>query len=177
MEKTLIRKVEKKDIEAVSAIYENIHTEVEAGRIVNGWIRGLYPTIDTVKAGYQRGDFYVVEADGEVVAATILNHVQDEAYKDAEWIYPAEDEEVFVMHTLVVEPAKTGRGYAGMLLDFYEERARKLGCKVLRLDTLDMNEIAKGVYLGRGYRLAGHVKSNFYTIGIVGMICFEKEVK
>lgn len=172
----MIRKVEERDIEAVSQIYENIHTEVEEGRIVNGWIRGLYPTIDTVKAGLERGDFFVLEKDGRILAATILNYVQDEAYKDADWIYPAEDEEVLVMHTLVVEPKEAGKGYAGKFLDFYEEYAREKGCKVLRLDTLAMNDRAKTVYLGRGYRFAGLVKSNFYTIGIVPMICFEKKL-
>ncbi|MCQ2507703.1 MAG: GNAT family N-acetyltransferase [Dorea sp.] len=176
MENIIIRKAETRDIDGVSAIYENIHTEVEAGRIINGWIRGLYPTRDTVTAGVERGDFFVLEADGEVVASCILNHVQDEAYQDADWIYDAREDEVLVMHTLVVEPAKSGKGYAKSFLTFYEEYARELGCKVLRLDTLAMNKIAKGLYTGRGYRIAGYVTSNFYTIGLVGMICFEKKL-
>ena len=40
----MIRKATEKDIKAIAAIYEDIHTEEEKGNLTIGWQRGVYPT-------------------------------------------------------------------------------------------------------------------------------------
>ena len=56
----------------------------------------------------------------EIVAAARINQEQGEEYRCAAWKYDAEDEEVMVLHTLVVLPESGGKGYGRAFVDFYE---------------------------------------------------------
>lgn len=74
------RKAAASDIDAVTAIYDAIHTEEEAGRAATGWKRGIYPVRATAEAALTRGDLFVAEADGRVAAAAVLNQIQVDVY-------------------------------------------------------------------------------------------------
>ncbi|MBS2027016.1 MAG: GNAT family N-acetyltransferase [Deltaproteobacteria bacterium] len=77
-----------------------------------------------------------------------------------------------VVHRLAVDPEQQGRGYARMLMQFAERRARELGCTTIRFDTYSRNVAAVGLYLQLGYvQLPGEIRfpgraAHFY--------CFEK---
>ena len=58
------RKAAASDIDAVTAIYDAIIAEEEAGRAATGWKRGIYPVRATAEAALTRGDLFVAEADG-----------------------------------------------------------------------------------------------------------------
>lgn len=62
------RKAAASDIDAVTAIYDAIITEEEAGRAATGWKRGIYPVRATAETALTRGDLFVAEADGRVAA-------------------------------------------------------------------------------------------------------------
>ena len=64
-----IRKAVSRDLDAIAEIYEHIHTKIESGQAAVGWIRGVYPTRATAEAALDRGDLFVEELDGTVVAA------------------------------------------------------------------------------------------------------------
>lgn len=172
----MIRKAAEKDIGAVAEIYEHIHGEEEAGRASIGWVRGVYPTQDTAQAALARGDLYVCEENGEVTAAAIINAVQVPCYAGCPWQFDAEPDEVLVLHTLVVEPACSGRGTASRFVAFYEELARGLGCTVLRMDTNEKNRAARSLYKKLGYREAGIVLCEFNGILDVHLVCLEKKL-
>ena len=70
------RKAAASDIDAVTAIYDAIIAEEEAGRAATGWKRGIYPVRATAEAALTRGDLFVAEADGRVAAAAVLNQIQ-----------------------------------------------------------------------------------------------------
>ena len=70
------RKAAASDIDAVTAIYDAIITEEEAGRAATGWKRGIYPVRATAEAALTRGDVFVAELDGRVAAAAVLNQIQ-----------------------------------------------------------------------------------------------------
>ena len=57
---THIRKATQADIPAVTAIYDHILTEEEAGRATVGWIRGVYPTRQTAQDALDAGDLPVL---------------------------------------------------------------------------------------------------------------------
>ena len=46
----MFRKATAADIDRIAQIYEEIHTEEEAGRAVIGWIRGVYPVRKTAES-------------------------------------------------------------------------------------------------------------------------------
>lgn len=172
----MIRKAEKKDIAAVAAIYEAIHTEEEQGNCTTGWIRGIYPTLQTAENALGAGELYVLEEAGAIVAAARINGEQDPAYGKVDWAYPAKAEEVLVLHTLVVHPKAGGKGCGSRFVAFYEQLAAAQGRTVLRMDTNRKNQRAREMYARRGYREAGLVPCTFNGLEGIELICLEKKI-
>lgn len=79
----MIRKAKESDISAVAQIYEEIHTEEEAGNQTIGWKRGIYPTFETARMAWEKSELYVEAEDGRIVAAARINQEQDLEYSDA----------------------------------------------------------------------------------------------
>lgn len=171
-----IRKAVRADIDAISEIYEHIHDEEESGRMTIGWRRGIYPVRATAEAAVSLGDMFVLEDGGKVLAAGRINLQQVPEYADIDWLYKAADDEVWVLHTLVVEPSANGRGYARAFLEFYENYALERGCHVLRIDTNERNAAARAMYAKHGWRESGTVPCTFNGLPGVHMVCLEKKI-
>ncbi len=172
----MIRKAVAADIPEIARIYDDIHTEEEAGRVTIGWIRSIYPTRKTAEAALENGDLYVMEENGGIVAAARLNQSQEPSYAKADWTYDAEDAEVMVLHTLVVSPHGENQGYGKAFVLFYEDFARKHGCKYLRMDTNQKNMRARKFYKKLGYSEVGIVPCVFNGIKGVSLVCLEKKL-
>lgn len=161
------------DIPAVAQIYRDIIAlEPPGGR--TGWLPGVYPTGDTASAALARGELFVYEEDGTVLAAGILNQTQADVYAQGDWQYPAPPENVMVLHTLVVSPNASGRGLGRRFVGFYEDHARTHGCTVARLDTNAVNVPARSLYGKLGYREVGVVPCDFNGIPGVYLVLLEK---
>jgi len=169
-----IRKANQDDIEHVVKIYDKIHDFEESGKVVIGWERGVYPTIDTAKLGVKNGDLYVMTDGGEIVASCRINKEQVFEYKFAKWEHEASEGEVMVLHTLTVDPDKKGCGYGKKFVEFYENYALSNGCKYLRIDTNKKNVVARNMYKKLGYTEVGIVPCVFNGIKDVGLVCIEK---
>ena len=170
----MIRKAVEADIPAVASIYDKLHTEEEKGKATIGWIRGVYPTEDTARMALSRDDLFVQEEGGHIVGAAIINQTQVDAYCGGQWTIEAEDNEVMVLHTLVIDPEAARRGYGKRFVAFYEDYAREKGCKVLRMDTNCRNTRARAMYGRLGYREAGIVPCVFNGIRGVELVLLEK---
>ena len=108
----IIRKGTKQDIPAITAIYDRILDGEESGRTTIGWIRGIYPTEATAQAALAADELFCMEHEGVVVAAGRINHEQVSVYAQIPWEDAhAPEEQVMVLHTLVVDPAYEGRGF------------------------------------------------------------------
>lgn len=172
----MIRKAERKDIVAVAAIYDEIHAAEERGEITVGWERGVYPTESTAENAFNCEELFVEEKEGRIVAAAIINRKQVDVYKDGDWLYKADDGNIMVLHTLVVSPSASGKGYGKAFVAFYEEYSLKNNCHVLRMDTNERNEKARAMYRKLGYREAGIIPTVFNGIPGVGLVLLEKRI-
>lgn len=168
------RKAAASDIDAVTAIYDAIIAEEEAGRAATGWKRGIYPVRATAEAALTRGDLFVAELDGRVAATAVLNQIQVDVYAGAPWEHDAPDEEVFVMHTLVVDPAAGRRGLGRAFEAFYEALAREYGCRYLRIDTNVRNTRARALYQKLGYKEIAVAPCTFNGLDGVQLVLLEK---
>ncbi|MCD8035771.1 MAG: GNAT family N-acetyltransferase, partial [Clostridiales bacterium] len=92
------------DLDRISEIYDEIHTKIEEGEYTTGWVRSIYPTRKSAEDSINKGDMFVEEDYGLIVAAGKLNQEQVDAYADAEWSEDVPDDKVMVLHTLVVSP-------------------------------------------------------------------------
>ena len=172
----IIRKAKSEDIDAVALIFENIIAEEEKGNCVTGWKRGVYPTRNTAVTALEKDDLFVMEEGGEIVAAMRLNKEQVPEYKNCQWEYSAADDQVMVMHTLVVEPSVTKHGYGRKMVEFYEQYARENNCPYLRIDTNVLNSRARAVYKNYGYKEIGITPCVFNGITEVNLVCIEKKL-
>lgn len=169
------RKATKEDLQAISKIYADIHTAEECGKITTGWIRNVYPTGATAEEALQRDDLFVA-VDDIVVGAAIINKQQPDAYRDGHWNYVVSEPEVMVLHTLVIDPAYSGKGYGKSFVDFYERYAISQGCHYLRIDTNAKNDNARAMYKKLGYKEIGIVPCVFNGIKDVQLVLLEKKL-
>lgn len=173
----IIRKADcEKDIIAAAAIYEEIHSEEEAGRLTVGWARGVYPTIADARSSYEKGELFVLELEGEVAASARINREQVDVYALADWNADAPENEVMVLHTLTVSPRHARKGLASALMSFYEDYALENGCRYLRMDTNQRNSGARRLYKKLGYTEVGTVPCVFNGISGINLVCLEKNL-
>ena len=173
----IIRKATENDISQVAAIYDEIITaEENSGEIRTGWQRGVYPTEQTAVDALTNGTLFVLEDDQGIAAAAKIDQCQVKEYADCSWKYDADDSSVMVLHTLVVSPGRSKRGYGKAMVGFYEKYALERGCGYLRMDTNVLNSPARELYGKLGYDEAGIVSSTFNGIPDVSLVCLEKKL-
>lgn len=173
----MIRLANENDISRIKEIYEHIHNAEEEGKAVIGWKRNVYPTERTVLGGLSNKDLFVEENENTIVATARINQRQVKEYADCQWLYQAADNEVMVLHTLVVDPLVKGKGYGAEFVKFYEEYAASRNCNYLRIDTQEKNMAARKFYKKFGFREAGDVFCNFNGIPDVRLVCLEKKLE
>lgn len=170
----VIRKATAKDIDAVEKLYDAIHTAEEKGKQTIGWIRGIYPVRKTAEMALARDDLFVLEDDEKIRGTGILNKIQVDSYADGHWEYAVPDEQVCVLHTLVIDPDRAGKGYGRAFIEYYETYARENGCTELRIDTNARNAAARAMYKKHGYTEIGIVPTVFNGIEGVQLVLLEK---
>lgn len=174
----MFRRAVKGDIKAVARIYDHIHEEELGSGGCTGWVKNIYPVEATAKAAFERGDLFVCDGNGNYVqASAIINQIQVDAYARGQWEYPAPDNEIMVLHTLVVDPAARGRGLGPSFVRFYESYALECGCHYLRIDTNARNARARAMYAKLGYKEIGIVPCNFNGIPNVKLVLMEKKLE
>ncbi|MBQ1491387.1 MAG: GNAT family N-acetyltransferase [Blautia sp.] len=164
------------DLDAVAAIYGEIHTEIEEGRAVIGWKREIYPVRRTAEGAIEKGTLYLLLEEGVIRGSAIIDQVQLPAYAEGNWKYPAPKEQVLVLHTLAISPKAGGRGLGKAFMAFYEEEAKRRGCPYLRIDTNAKNQRARTMYDHLGYREAGIIPCNFQGLDGVDLVLLEKKI-
>jgi len=172
----MFRKATVQDLPAVGRIYEDTHTELEAGNLTIGWIRGIYPTAETAAQSLDLGELFVAEDRGEIVGTAVINQRQVDVYAQVQWEHDAPADQVMVLHTLVIAPQKFGAGYGRRFVEFYEQYAREQGCLYLRLDANRINEKARRLYNRLGYREVGDAPCEFRGLPDIHLVMLEKKL-
>ena len=173
----MIIKATENDIQSITELYNRVLDCENAGHTSIGWVRGVYPTRNTVCDAVKNDSMYILKHNGKIVAAAKIDKVQMPVYSEIDWAYKAPDDKVLVMHTLAVEPNLKGRGFGSEFVRFYHSLAKKLCCTVLRIDTNATNKAAFGLYLKLGFKEAGRKQTTFNGIENVTLICLEKPIQ
>ena len=170
----IIRKAIEKDIDGVEKLYDEIHTTEEENKQQIGWIRGIYPVRTTAEMAFKREELFVLEDNGKIYGAGIINSIQVDSYRHGKWQHNISDDQVCVLHTLVISPACSGKGYGRSFLEFYETYALENGCIELRIDTNAKNAVARAMYKKHGYTEVGIVPTDFNGIPGIKLVLLEK---
>ena len=121
-----------------------------------------------------RGDLFVLEDEGTIVAAAVINQIQVEEYQYATWKHSVKDAEVMILHALVVDPYQKSKGYGKAFVAFYENYAKQHNCVTLRMDTNVRNTRARNLYQKLGYEEIDIINCTFNGIPNVQLVCLEK---
>lgn len=170
------RKAHSTDIERIWEIYLENHIAEEEGEAVIGWNRNIYPTRKTAEDALSRDDLFVLEDETGVMGTAIINQEQMDVYPLGNWQFQVSDEEVMVLHTLVISTKASGKGYGKKFVDFYEQYAQKHGCPYLRMDTNERNVRARAMYEKLGYKEIGIVPCTFHSMTGINMVLLEKKL-
>lgn len=173
----MIRKAEIKDLDAVDCLYQEIHDAESTGLVTTGWIREIYPVRATAEAALERDDLFVLEENGRILGSGIINQLQVDVYEGAPWKYHVSDEQVCVLHTLVISPAARGKGYGRAFIRFYEDYALQHGYTELRIDTNERNMAARAMYSKYDYQEIDIVPTTFNGIAGVNLVLLEKQIR
>ena len=171
-----IRKAVNADIDAVERIYNEIHQAESVGKYTTGWIKDVYPVRSTAEAALLRDDLFVLEDEGEIRGAAVINQIQVDVYEGAPWKFEAADSEVCVIHALVISPRFKGKGYGRAFVSVYEAYAKENGMPELRIDTNLTNLAARGLYGSMGYEEIAVVDTVFNGIPGIKLVCLEKHL-
>ena len=173
----MIRKAVMADLDAVDRLYNELHDAKEAGVIPVIWRRGIYPSRETALEALERDDLFVLEKDGRIIGSAVINQIQDDVYAGAPWQYDVPDDQVCVLHTLMISPAEFGKGYARAFIDFYQSYAEEHGCTELRIDTNDRNSPAQAMYLRHGFQKIATVPAKVFNgIMDISLVLLEKHL-
>ena len=93
------------------------------------------------------------EKAGSIAGSIIIDKVQPTEYAGIVWGQTLIDDEVMVIHLLMVRPSMAGNGIASSLVRYAMEMAKNNSCKALRLDTGSQNIPAVSLYKKLGFRV------------------------
>jgi len=171
-----IRKATINDLDGVARVYDAVHDDQAVHGNFTNWQKGVYPARSTGEKALAEGTLYVLLEGETLIGTAIFNHEQLPEYQNVEWLYPGEGTQVMVIHTLCIDPAVSGRGYARAMVSYAEELAQQKGCTAMRLDTYEGNLPARALYTKLGYRLAGGTEFFFQGFIHEVLVLFEKEL-
>lgn len=149
----MIRKAVPDDLKFIEDAYnEHFSHEVQNGAFTV-FRKGVYPTGKDAERAIATDSLYVYEKDGHIAGSMIVNRTQPPEYRKIAWSKPFQDNEVMVLHLLMVRPVMSGKGIATFLVMYAEELAKTSSCKAIRLDTGSQNTPAVALYRKLGFQI------------------------
>ena len=95
----VIRKGTKDDIDAVSALYNEVCDYLQTHINYPGWRKGIYPDRQDAERGIGEDSLFVAEVDGEIAGTFILRHQPEAGYALADWKNELSYSDIFVVYT------------------------------------------------------------------------------
>ena len=156
----MIRKATFDDIELIEDTYnEHFRHELEHGAFTI-FKKGVYPTRKDAEKAVDIGTLYVYEENNSIAGSIIVDKAQPTEYTKIVWGQTFTDDEVMVIHLLMVRPSKAGKGIATALVRYAVELAGNNSCKALRLDTGSQNIPAVSLYKKLGFQIVATASMN-----------------
>lgn len=150
----MIRKAASKDIGLIEDTYnEHFQYEIEHGA-VTVFRKDIYPTKQDAEKAVKAGALYVYEATCDIAGSAIIDKIQPPEYENIAWSGSFAQDEVMVIHLLLVRPSMKGNGIATSLVKYAMELAKNDHCKAIRLDTGSQNIPALELYKKMQFQIA-----------------------
>ena len=154
-----LRKAEQADIPALCRLFESCIRDMDE-KGLDQWRWEVYPSEAVLMEDINEQSLYLIEEEGDPLAAFTINDQQDSQYATLHWIFGTKPA---VLHRLVVSPNRQRQGLGREAMSHVLRIAKEMGYDSLRLDTYLKNIRAMALYEGIGMRKAGQVKFDHRT--------------
>ena len=171
-----IGRVKPEDYGRVRDFYYELIDAMAGDRFNPGWERDVYPTREFLRSSIEKGELFVGEEDGKILASMVVNHDYNEGYRKASWPVNALDDQVYVIHALGVHPEFFGRGIAKAMVREVIHMAGENGMRALRLDVLEGNLPAEKSYTAVGFRYVDTVRMFYEDTGWTNYKLYEYSI-
>lgn len=171
-----IRQAEQNEFEAVCAFYWDIIDLMEGQTDTVGWQKGVYPDDAFLQRSISEGNLYLLEREGKLLAAVILNSEWNDGYNGQPWSKDLGPEELLVPHALGVHPSVQRQGIGKSLMNDVMAIACERGKKAVRLDVLRGNTAAEKLYTSIGFRYVGKSVMYYPDTGWAEFLLYEKNL-
>ena len=149
----MIRKARPGDLSAIEAAYDEHFQYEEQHEAYTVFRKGVYPTKSDAEKAILSDEMYIYEENDVLAGSMIANRLQPVEYAGIPWKDGLAENEVMVIHLLMVRPGMSGKGIATALLKYAADLARTQGCRFLRLDTGAQNIPAVSLYKKNGFNI------------------------
>lgn len=174
----MIRKASVADLDSIEESYHEHFLYERSHGAYTVFREGIYPTRADAEKSLLNETLYVYEEDGVVAGSMILDGQQPEEYRKIAWASQVPDENVKVIHLLMIRPRAKGKGIGLALIDYAVETAKQHSCTVIRLDTGEQNIPAVSLYKKAGFQLAERASMKVgNVIPHKGHLFFEKIIE
>ncbi len=143
------------DLPRVDDFYNRVIDNQPANGPGPKWTKGVYPTVGEFEDAIKDNSLYLAFAEETLVGSVILNRHADDVYFTHSFPSDIAQEETMVVHLLAIGAECRGKGYARAMMDFCVKEAESQGAKALRLDVMEGNTPAFGLYESYGFVSAG----------------------
>lgn len=149
----MVRPASAEDVEAVGKMYDAVNAYFE--RTINycapNWKKGVYPASADARRAYGEGSLFVRKEGERVVGSVVIDGSQHPEYRKIPWGFQGPDNQVMVLHTLVVDPDFRNCKVGEEIVRFAIEYCRNRNAKAIRLDTHYRNLPARKLYEKCGF--------------------------
>lgn len=156
----MIRPAEITDLDSIEDAYHEHFVHERQHGAYTVFREGVYPTRKDAEKAFTENALFVYEENGSILGSIILNDVQPEEYIKIDWPSRAADNQVKVIHLLMVRPSAAGKGIGSALINFVSGLAKQQSCTAIRLDTGAQNTPAAALYKKLGFELAAASSMN-----------------
>jgi len=147
----MIRKGCTEDLEGLNKIARAVAEDLHAHGI-DQW-SAVYPNRDHFGADLEKGGLYVLLADGILAGSVSILPENDPVYQTIPW----KKTRSMVIHRMMVDPSRMGKGLGQALMAFAVAKCRESGVESIKVDTHPDNYRMKGLLQKFGFIPGGYL--------------------
>ena len=173
MKNLRLKEVSIKDLDQIRALYWRLlDSSPKYGQILQ-WKKNIYPNDDDWNSYIVKGEMYLILKDMDVIGAVAVTNAQSKEYRKIHWEVKADDQDVAVVHLLMVLPEYQGDGAATAALDEIIKLAADKKKKAVRLDAIGTNVPAQKLYEKYGFINCGTAQEYYESTGETEFVFYE----
>ena len=153
------------EVDKILAFYRKVIDAVNQTDVKLGWNIEIYPNREFVEEAVEKGQMCILAADGEILAAAVVNHTVNKEYDAIGWKVRTPESKIATIHALATLPSCRGKQTADSFLTQIESYCKSQGDLAIHLDVIDTNVPAYKMYLRNGYSERDCVEMYYEVVG------------